>query len=240
MILALVGVLGLSNAVLAQDEKDHIFCCQFSMDRKNVYYTPVFMGDYGFTTGYENDFYDYLHANGWDPKRTNSYCFFGRTHGDAESELLQSIERNESNGYRVVRTRWAPETSTAPGTDQRSFTAKPLHDFQISVPRSPYDVQVCVRDHECEDGDRVRVSVNGSTLLSTEIVNEWICRRVSLREGRHDIELYAINGTGHKGACSYADANTGEIRVRGERSQTQSWRHRGGKGSSARIVVTVR
>ena len=97
-----------------------------------------------------------------------------------------------------------------------------------------------MRDHECEDGDQVRVSVNGSAPLGGEIFNEWNCRSISLREGRHDMELYAVNGTGYKGNCSHIDGNTGELRVTGEDSQTQSWRHRGGKGSKANIEVTVR
>ena len=125
--------------------------------------------------------------------------------------------------------------------DAESFARRPLADFRIAIPASPYDVEVCIRDHECEDGDRVRVSVNGIELMSEEIVNAWMCRTVPLGEGRHDIELFAVNGTGFKGEdCSHADANTGEIRVTGEDTQTQSWRHRGGAGSSAGIEVTVR
>ena len=120
-----------------------------------------------------------------------------------------------------------------------SFADQPIRDFQISVPGSPHEVQICVRDHACEDGDRVRVSVVGRQLLDEEISNEWSCRATPLREGRHDIKLYAVNGTGYKGDCSYADGNTGELRVTASGSQTHSWRHRGGAGSSANIVVSV-
>lgn len=99
----------------------------------------------------------------------------------------------------------------------------------------------CVRDHECEDGDRVRVSINGIELLDEEIVNAWSCRTLTLREGRHYVELFAVNGTGYKGEdCNHADMNTGEIRVTGEDAQTQSWRHRGGAGSGASLEVVVR
>ena len=138
----------------------------------------------------------------------------------------------------MILTKWRPR---APGGQNpgEAVTAQPIRDFRISVPDSPYEVDVCVRDHQCEDGDRVRVSVNGGVLLSGEIFNTWQCRTVSLREGRHEIELYAVNGTGYKGDCSYADGNTGELRVTGQDSQTQSWRHRGGRGSSAGILVTV-
>lgn len=50
----------------------------------------------------------------------------------------------------------------------------------------------------------------------------------------------AVNGTGRKGNCSYANVNTGEIRVEGKTGETQSWRHRGGAGSSANIIVNVK
>ncbi len=240
IILSLAATLFPAHDVLAQDEEEYIFCLQTNGDRDARYYTDIFRGDYRFTTGYENDFYDYLKANGWEPYRQSSNCFYGDTHEAAEARLLRHIKKDESNGYRVVRTKWSPDASPAQTADQESFADRPLQDFHILVPRSSYPVQVCVRDHECEDGDRVRVSVNGRVVLSTEIVNRWFCQEVPLRAGRHDIYLYAINGTGNKGNCSFADANTGEIRVTGENSQTQSWRHRGGKGSSARIVVTVR
>jgi len=178
----------------AQDN-DMIYCLQFDRDIGvgEVYYSGVFAGDYGWTLGYENDFYDYLESRGFQPDITEP------------------------------------------------FSPQPLRDFRISVPGSPYGVEVCVRDHECEDGDRVRVSINGIVLLDEEIVNAWSCRTLTLREGRHDIELFAVNGTGYKGEnCNHADANTGEIQVTGEDSQTQTWRHRGRAGSSAAIEVTVR
>ena len=32
-----------------------------------------------------------------------------------------------------------------------------------------------MRDHECEDGDRIRVEVNGRSIFSGEIDNDWDC-----------------------------------------------------------------
>ena len=225
----------------AQDD-DNIYCLQYDRNAgvDDVYYSGVFAGDYGSTLGYENDFYDYLESRGFEPAITKSYCFFQPTLPEAEREMITKIADDRRNGYTVVQTEWRPAGSAGAASGAEPFTPQPLRDFQISVPSTPYDVQVCVRDHECEDGDRVRVSVNGIELMSGEIVNAWMCRSVTLREGRHDIELFAINGTGYKGDdCSHADANTGEIWVMGEDSQTQSWRHRGGAGSSASIEVTV-
>ena len=64
-----------------------------------------------------------------------------------------------------------------------------------------------MRDHECEDGDEVRVSVNGGRVFSGEIDNDWDCGDVPVREGNNRTELFAVNGSGHKGNCSYADVN---------------------------------
>ncbi len=240
LVLRLVSTTLAACAAHAQDG-DKIYCLQFHRDTgtSEVYFTGVFAGDYGFTLGYENDFYDYLESVGFEPDITDSYCFFEPTIPEARLALLRDIEDARRDGYTVVQTDWRPEGSAAPADEP--FSPQPLRDFRIPVPENPYEVQVCVRDHECEDGDRVRVSINGIELLDEEIVNAWSCRTLSLREGRHDIELFAVNGTGFKGEdCNHADMNTGEIRVTGEYSQTQSWRHRGGAGSSASIEVTVR
>ena len=230
----------LTLTVANAQDGDNIYCLQFHRDIgvSEVYYSGVFSGDYGSTLGYENDFYDYLESQGFRPDITESYCFFDPSRPEAERALFRDVEDASRDGYTVVQTDWRPE-GPAPSADE-PFSPQPLRNFRISVPGSPYDVQVCVRDHECEDGDWVRVSINGIELLDEEIVNAWSCRTLTLREGRHDIELFAVNGTGFKGEdCSHEDANTGEIRVTGENAQTQSWRHRAGAGSAASIEVVV-
>jgi len=117
--------------------------------------------------------------------------------------------------------------------------ANPLDDFNVTIPVScPRQVEICVRDHQCEDGDEVAVSVNGIEVLRTELFNAPRCLDVSVRAGVNTISLLALNGTGFKGACSYQDANTGEITVGGSR-HAQNWRHRGGAGSRANLNVTV-
>ena len=131
----------------------------------------------------------------------------------------------------IVQTGWRPE-----GISE----TKPLSDFYIIVPEHDRAVRVCVRDHECEDGDRVRVTVNGRTVFNGEIVNDWECKGVPVNDGMNSIDLYAINGSGRKGNCSYRDVNSGQIRVEGKSFDTKDWKHRGGAGSSAHIVVTVR
>jgi hypothetical protein len=110
-------------------------------------------------------------------------------------------------------------------------------------------IRVCVRDHECEDGDILRVSVDGRS-WQEELYNENSCRTYTMRPGRHSIDIYAVNGTGHKGSCSYKDANTGEITVTSyryggsglsaDKAATQTWQLRGGAGSSSTINIVVR
>ncbi len=113
-----------------------------------------------------------------------------------------------------------------------------IQDFSIKIRGSTGSLKVCVRDHECEDGDKIRVEVDGRSIFSGEIDNDWDCYTLDVWAGEsYAVELTALNGTGYKGDCSYRDENTGEIRVTGENTETQVWRHRGGAGSKARIIV---
>ena len=115
-----------------------------------------------------------------------------------------------------------------------------LEDFPVQIEGETGTIDICVRDHECEDGDAISVDVEGRNVFSGEIVNEAMCSVLEVEAGRdYIIELTALNGTGFKGACNFADANTGEILVRGLNTETQVWRHRQGAGSQARIVVTT-
>ncbi len=113
-----------------------------------------------------------------------------------------------------------------------------IQDFSMKISGSTGTLKVCVRDHECEDGDRIRVDIDGRSIFSGEIDNDWDCYNLTVWSGEsYAVELTALNGTGYKGDCSYRDENTGEIRVTGENTETQVWRHRGGAGSKARIIV---
>ena len=113
-----------------------------------------------------------------------------------------------------------------------------LRDFPMKIRGATGSLEICVRDHKCEDGDEISVDVEGQTVFSGEIVNEWDCQTIEVQGGQsYEVELTALNGTGYKGNCSYIDENTGEIRVTGENTETQVWRHRGGVGSKARLIV---
>ena len=114
-----------------------------------------------------------------------------------------------------------------------------IQDFSMKIRGSTGTLKVCVRDHECEDGDKIRVEVDDRSIFSGEIDNDWDCYTLDVQAGeRYAVELTALNGTGYKGKnCSHRNVNTGEIRVTGENTETQVWRHRGGAGSKARIIV---
>ena len=75
-----------------------------------------------------------------------------------------------------------------------------LSDFDVRIEGEAGTVQVCVRDHECEDGDEISVDVEGQNLFSGEIVNDWLCRDLNVEADRsYAIEMTALNGTGYKG-----------------------------------------
>ena len=115
-----------------------------------------------------------------------------------------------------------------------------LEEFAVQIEGETGTIDICVRDHECEDGDAISVDIEGRNVFTGEIVNQAMCSALEVEAGRdYVIELTALNGTGFKGACNFADANTGEIVIRGLNSETQVWRHREGAGSRARIVVTT-
>ena len=235
--LVLAAMLASPPAATADDD-DYIYCVykEFSHideDERRAFYTAVFLGDYSFTVGYTNDFRAYLDQE-YDFNGIEEYCFFENDSPTASRALKRAMEDDERSDLYdggVIMTNWAPD----------SFSKQPLQDFNISIRGESADLKICVRDHECEDGDKVRVSVDDLRIFSGEIDNDWDCSRVEVEAGRkYAIELYAVNGSGQKGNCSYADVNTGEIRIEGATTETQSWRHRGGAGSRARIVVESR
>ena len=159
-----------------------------------------------------------------------------RVRPDSEIELV-AASRDESSDAMTLAT----------GAEDSSLEEclallgeRGLSDFPIRIEGESGTVEVCVRDHECEDGDAISVNVEGRNLFSGELVNDARCSTLEVEAGReYVIELTALNGTGFKGDCNFADANTGEIEVSGLNAETQVWRHREGAGSQARIIVTT-
>ena len=223
----LLAAMAIGSVTAQASDQDYIFCMTPEFLGDKMYYSAIFLGDYSNKISIKNAFHEYLESQDYKPG-VSSYCFFEGDYPRAEREYESHVRRDDDFND-IVHTNWAPD----------SFSSQPLQDFNVTVSSAHQEVRVCVRDHECEDGDRVRVSVNGGNVFSGEIDNDWACEVVPVREGKNRVELFASNGTGRKGNCSYADVNTGEIHVEGKNGETQSWRHRGGAGSSASIIVNV-
>ena len=186
--------------------------------------------------------------------RNSQRCVVSGAHGSsasaARSNALQDCQNTLGSGAQCDVIAAGCASGGAPpvgvwrpsgGPTQPPSNTQNLRNVSVTIPSScPREVEVCVRDHQCEDGDQVRVSVNNSVIFSGEIFNRWACRRVPVQTGSNSIQLFAINGTGFKGNCDHTDANTGEMRVRGgSNGDTQSWQHSGGTGSNARINVNI-
>ena len=140
------------------------------------------------------------------------------------------------NGARCFQAGWAFEEQATFGE-----SGTPIRDFPVNIPGNcSREVQICVRDYSCEDGDEIRVTVNGDIVFEGELFTRPQCRDVAVREGDNPIEMLALNGTGGKGNCPN-DVNTGEITVTspGGNQTLQRWRHSGGAGSTANLVVTI-
>ena len=153
----------------------------------------------------------------------------------SEIELFASAAGPVYSDARTVRT---DSVDVSLGRCLVAAGDQGIRDFPMKIKGATGSIEVCVRDHECEDGDEISVDFEGRTIFSGEIDNDWVCETLAVRGGEsYAVELTALNGTGYKGDCSYADGNTGEIRVTGENTETQVWRHRGGAGSKARIIV---
>ena len=73
-----------------------------------------------------------------------------------------------------------------------------IRDFPMKIKVATGSLKICVRDHECEDGDKISVDVEGRTIFSGEIFNEWDCQTLEVRGGEtYVVELTALNGTGY-------------------------------------------
>lgn len=253
-------ILGVSSWALGEDGSDYIYCSLLTSGNAHevgdaLSYTGVFPGDfYGSRQEYLKGFHEYLRASDSEQVYLSlELCDFEETREKAEERLLAEARESELAGHRVVYTNWTPDGGES---DVGPFLDQPIRDISLRISGTepyrqpwfsegytvdPNVLSICVRDHECEDGDKVSVLVNGNGVLTAEIVADWHCEEVTLMPGAHAIELRAVNGTGFKGEdCSHADVNTGEIMIASDREDSvQRWRHRGGAGSSATLNVTV-
>lgn len=124
--------------------------------------------------------------------------------------------------------------SSGQSTSGQPFVRQDLRDFTVT----DQNLQICVWDNECEDGDRVSVQVQGDAsdnrIRTFELRNAPACFRVRI-EDRVSVVLKALNGTGFKGQCSHENENTGVMSVSGGGGQS-SWSLQGGTGTSGRIT----
>ena len=87
--------------------------------------------------------------------------------------------------------------------------------MNVKVPAGCGNVELCVADHECEDGDSIEVSVGGAEVFSGELSADWRCIVTSVAEGENSLEVVALNGSGSKGAnCDRNDVNTAALQIR--------------------------
>src|SRR5262245_36130869 len=109
-----------------------------------------------------------------------------------------------------------------------------FQNFGVITASANRTIRTCVRDYECQDGDRVSVEfddnrgVNQVIFSDQELTNAAVCRDVSVpHSGMWAFKLLALNGTGFKGNCDFSDINTGELTISGTTANVR-WSVRGG------------
>ena len=126
--------------------------------------------------------------------------------------------------------------------DKKVFVrARAGNEYDISIPEGcPLEVEICVWDSRCEDGDEVQVNLNGSELFSTELfVESKICHTGTVSVGRNSLVINPLNGTGFKGECDHANSNSGAAEVRGSNTASFSWIRPAGVLVSVRLNIAV-
>ena len=172
------------------------------------------------------------------------------------------IEREVDPGTYYIRVEAYHQDATGSYTIHAGFeqgpddpNANPIDDIDIGIPEHcGLEVDICVRDYACEDGDLARITVNDRDVFAeVELFNAWDCRTVAVNEGNNRLAFYALNSSGYKcgNNCgflcdpgnpnAFSLINSGELRItgRGGDANTQRWQHRGGHGSVANLNITV-
>ena len=142
----------------------------------------------------------------------------------------------------------APPPPTVSSISKRPIPQPPDDDknlrdtnFNINVPESEQEIRICVRDHSCEDGDRIRLLINGGEVYIGEIYNEPSCVIVPVHSEENSLQLYAINGTGGKGNdCSYEPINTGQIIIQGINWESAKWGLSPGSSNFSKVNIILK
>ena len=161
---------------------------------------------------------------------------------------IRAVRRGTTT-VRVIATDPGGLSATQEFTvEVREADIDPIEDINLGIPSScPQQVEVCVRDHACEDDDRLRVSVNDAVVFSGTILNRWQCQLAPVYPGNNSIEVYALNVGDddlHLQRCGEPPTppnhNSGSLRIRaGSDNREQSWKLPGQTGSRANMNITI-
>lgn len=140
----LMTVVPLSGFAAGDD--DHIFCSYTEEPRtvdsseRRIFYTAVFLGDDSFTTGYTNDFRDYLKEE-YDFRGVEDNCFFEDKADSASRDLDRAVRSDESSDVysSVIKTGWTP--------DDFSINAI-VKELQLDFGKCADEVKVSVKNNK--------------------------------------------------------------------------------------------
>jgi len=145
---------------------------------------------------------------------------------------------------RQAATAYSPTSTVTPRVlnYERPKVTKHLEDFLIRAddPVLGSEIFVDVWDHDCEDGDEIRVSLVGVGFEDFQLTKTKQTRRLGYVSPGRDavVEITALNGTGYLGSCNHANVNTGAIVVRdNDNSVRRNWQMEAQAGTRSRIVI---
>ena len=112
--------------------------------------------------------------------------------------------------------------------------------LNINTPKNELEVRICVRDHACEDGDIIQLSINNNEVFKGEIYRQSSCVIVPVHSGENDLRLQAINGTGGKNISCTEQINTGQVIIQSINWESAKWRLSPGESSYAKVRIRQR
>ena len=91
------------------EDNDYIYCQSVDDDIDVIYFSGVFLGDYGRSTRYKIDFHNYLTgAMGYEPSFSRTYCFFESSESHATSRMHAEMAEDRGRGYSIQVATWSP------------------------------------------------------------------------------------------------------------------------------------
>ena len=156
---------------------------------------------------------------------------------DNGATVNKKIEGDRSCAYRLSPYQTVSWVNFVAGAENQQL--QDWGTFSASVTSAGQrQVTVCVFDNECEDGDIIELQVNGGSVGSVELRNAQQCFALDVNSGLNYLGVRAVNGTGFKGNCSFADRNTGVVRVSGASGESQqTYSVTGGQGSYGAMQI---